>query len=212
MNKNICIPRVHVIEKLEREIIEEKTKAYQIALGQFFPVPILFQTFVSDYKRKLRHQFETLFKVAKQIYVNTEKKREILKKNFPKYYHHTPLYSILFLQVPPIFTPNFSEARSVYILRGVEPPARATAQRPRAAIAFTATLTNCSATARARASGSGNTFTFFIRRSHAPRGRTATFGCFFSGDLQPRAAPTSRARTMPEGVISDVPRPGQSGR
>jgi len=107
MKKRICIPGENILVDLENEIIEEKTRAYQIALSKLYPFPLLTQPFVLDYRKKLHYQFNVLFQTAKEIYLQPGKKREIIKKNFRKYYQHTPLYSILLLQISPIFAPNF---------------------------------------------------------------------------------------------------------
>lgn len=107
MKKYICIPGEYVLERLEEEILNEKTRAYYIALQQLYPIPVLLQPFVSDYKRKLQRQFNVLFNTAKEIYANPQDKAKLVRKNFPKYYQKTPLYSILLLQIPPLFTPNF---------------------------------------------------------------------------------------------------------
>ena len=107
MKENVCIPGEYILAHLEREIIEEKVRAYQIALEKFFPAPILLQPVISNYKRKLERQLTVLLSTAKEIYVNPGRKTKILRLNFRKYYEKTPLYSILLLQIPPIFAPNF---------------------------------------------------------------------------------------------------------
>ncbi len=107
MNKNFCIPGEQVLQKLEEEIIAEKTRAYQIAVSNIWPVPLLTQDAVENYKYKLERQFRVLFDTAKEIYLKPEKKERLIKLNFPKYYQKTPLYSVLLLQIPPIFAPNF---------------------------------------------------------------------------------------------------------
>lgn len=107
MNKDLCIPGEDVLEQLEGEIIDEKVRAYQIALDKILPVMPVLQPFISDYKSKLQHQSSILLSTAKQIYANPEKKRKILRSNFPKYYQHTPLYSILLLRFQTILTPKY---------------------------------------------------------------------------------------------------------
>ncbi len=107
MKENVCIPGEYVLEHLEREIIGEKVRAYQIAMEMFFPAPILLQPAISNYKRKLERQMNVLFRTAKEIYMDPQRKDKILSLNFRKYYEKTPLYSILLLQIPPIFAPNF---------------------------------------------------------------------------------------------------------
>ena len=107
MKESACIPGERVLEDLEQEIIEEKTRAYRIALEQIYPIPFIINSYVVDYKRKLRLQFDVLFDTAKKIYFNPQDKKALIRKNFPRYYQKTPLYSFLLLQIPPIFTPNF---------------------------------------------------------------------------------------------------------
>ncbi len=107
MKASVCIPGERVLENLEEEIIEEKTKAYNIALQQLYPIPFVLQGFVSAYKKKLQNQFNILFDTAKKIYANPQNKKALIRKYFPQYYQKTPLYSFLLLQIPPIFTPNF---------------------------------------------------------------------------------------------------------
>ncbi|MHA1277821.1 MAG: hypothetical protein ACTSQ8_11575 [Candidatus Helarchaeota archaeon] len=104
---NFCIPGEQVLEKLEKEIIEEKTRAYQIAISSIWPVPLLTQDAVQNYKYKLQRQLNILFTTAKEIYLNPDRKERLIKLNFPEYYQKTPLYSVLLLQIPPIFAPNF---------------------------------------------------------------------------------------------------------
>ncbi len=107
MKENFCISGEHVLVNLELEIIKQKTRAYQIALEQLYPIPFLTTPFVNDYKNKLKHQFNVLFETAKQIYISPEKKHRFIKKGFARFYQKTPLYSILLLQIPPIFAPNY---------------------------------------------------------------------------------------------------------
>ncbi|NVM28115.1 MAG: hypothetical protein HWN65_04670 [Candidatus Helarchaeota archaeon] len=107
MKESACISGERVLEDLEQEIIEEKARAYRIALEQIYPLPFIINSYVVDYKRKLQRQFDVLFNTAKEIYLNPDRKKRLIKLNFPKYYKKTPLYSTLLLQIPPIFVPNF---------------------------------------------------------------------------------------------------------
>ncbi|NVM53928.1 MAG: hypothetical protein HWN66_09515 [Candidatus Helarchaeota archaeon] len=107
MKKSLCIPGDYILESLEEEIIDEKVRAYQIALDKLFPVLPILRPFISDYRRKLQHQSSILFDTAKKIYFNPQNKQKILRRNFPKYYKHTPLYSILLLRFQTLFAPQY---------------------------------------------------------------------------------------------------------
>ncbi|MHA1263936.1 MAG: hypothetical protein ACTSRS_01755 [Candidatus Helarchaeota archaeon] len=97
-----------IIRNLEEEIIDEKVKAYRIALGELYALPpILLQPFISDYQRKLHRQVDILFETVKEILANPNEKQRRIRLNFRRYYEKTELYSRLLLQIPPIFAPNF---------------------------------------------------------------------------------------------------------
>jgi len=105
MNAVICILGERVLYDLEERIIEEKTRAYQTALEELFPVPILFlQPYIADYRQKLLRQFHIVAGTAKKIFENPQRKQTLLRWNFPEYYERDPLYRTLLLYVPPFFT------------------------------------------------------------------------------------------------------------
>lgn len=97
----------HILRNLEEEIINEKTKAYRIALQELYHLPLLFQPFIQNYNRKLVRQLEVLFQTAKEIHADSRGKQRRLRINFRRYYEKSYLYSLLLLQIPPIFAPNF---------------------------------------------------------------------------------------------------------
>lgn len=104
MNAVICIQGERVLYDLEEQIIDEKTHAYQTALEELFPVPILFlQPYITDYRQKLLRQFHIVADTAKKIFENPQRKRILLRWNFPDYYGRDPLYRTLLLYIPPLF-------------------------------------------------------------------------------------------------------------
>jgi len=105
MQAVVCIPGERILFSLEEHITDEKTRAYQCALEELFPMPSLFlQPYIIDYRRKLLRQFHIVINTAKKILANPKKKRLLLRWSFPEYYQRDPLYSTLLLYLPPVFT------------------------------------------------------------------------------------------------------------
>lgn len=98
------------LNKLESEIIDKKTDAYESALSSLIPIKMLIYPYVKDFRRKLVKQKKLLIEAAKRVLQDPENRPTIIKKVEKKYYKESPFYALVMLYIPRIIVPRHIQA------------------------------------------------------------------------------------------------------
>ena len=96
------------LRTLEREIIAEKTEAFESALTSFVPISlakVLIHPYVKDFQKKLMKQNQILLQTSKKIFQNPDLNQEIIEKAADQYYYNNPFHALVMLYIPRIIVP-----------------------------------------------------------------------------------------------------------
>jgi hypothetical protein len=93
------------LNRLETEIIDKKTEAFESALTSLVPIKMLIYPYVKDFRRKLTNQKKLLLNTTKKILHNPAEKQKLLRRVEKKYYFESPFHALVMLYIPRIIRP-----------------------------------------------------------------------------------------------------------
>ncbi|MHA1266585.1 MAG: hypothetical protein ACTSRS_15220 [Candidatus Helarchaeota archaeon] len=93
------------LNRLELEIIDKKSEAFENALTSLVPIKMLIYPYVKDFRRKLINQKNLLLTTAKKIIQQPELKEKLVKRTEKKYFLESPFHALVMLYIPRIIIP-----------------------------------------------------------------------------------------------------------